>query len=63
MSRSQYPIVSVRLSPDVLARLDRVLKHESGFAHRGDRTQAITIALIEWMDRQERNARKKRIPV
>ena len=59
MRRSQYPIVSLRLGPHVLARLDRVLIAENRWRCRGDRTEAITIALIEWMERQERNARRR----
>lgn len=56
--RSLYPIVCVRLCPHVLDRLDRVLKTQNRFRHRGDRTEAITIALLEWIDRQERKALK-----
>ena len=58
MRRSSYPIVSIRLSSDVLARLDRVLTRSNRYRRRGDRTEAITIALLEWMDRQERNQRR-----
>ncbi len=61
MSRSQYPIVCVRLGPHVLARLDQVLIAKHGCRRRGDRTCAISIALSDWMEREERNARKRRI--
>jgi len=59
MSRSQYPIVSVRLSPKVLARLDSAMRLGGRGVHRGDRTSAITLALSEWMERQERSARRR----
>jgi hypothetical protein len=57
MKRSNYPVVSVRLSPELLAALDKRAAVTFGHGYdprfRGARTMAIVEAVRDWLKKND----------